>query len=55
MQQNPDADWQQQKASEIASPRQKGKQGSWREMFTARDREVFHSVAGETLQTWGYE
>jgi hypothetical protein len=55
MQQNPDADWQQQKASEIASPLQKGKQGSWREIFTARDREVFHAFAGETLQAWGYE
>jgi hypothetical protein len=52
--QNPDADWQQQKAGEIAQTLQKGKRGSWREMFTPRDRQVFRQVAGETLQTWGY-
>jgi LPS sulfotransferase NodH len=54
MAQNPDADWQQQKASEIASPLQKGKQGSWREMFTASDRKIFTEIAGETLRQWGY-
>ncbi|MEW5870895.1 MAG: sulfotransferase [Chloroflexota bacterium] len=55
MQQNPDADWQQQKAKEIASPLQKGKRGSWKGLFTPRDREMFHQLAGETLRTWGYE
>jgi hypothetical protein len=55
MQQNPDADWQQQKAQEIAQAVQKGKQGSWREMFTARDREIFHQIAGQTLRSWDYE
>jgi hypothetical protein len=54
MRQNPDADWQQQKARQIAAPLQKGKQGSWRELFTARDRQVFAEVAGETLLAWGY-
>jgi hypothetical protein len=53
-QQNPDADWQQQKANEIASPLQKGRQGTWREMFTASDRHIFDQVAGETLANWGY-
>jgi hypothetical protein len=52
---NPDADWQQQKAQEIASPLQKGRQGSWREMFTGRDRQIFQEVAGQTLAEWGYE
>jgi hypothetical protein len=55
LRENPDADWQQQRASEIASPLQKGRQGTWREMFTARDREIFHDVAGDVLKTWGYE
>ncbi len=52
--QNPDAQWQQEKASEIAGFLQKGKQGSWRDMFTERDREIYWSVAGETLTKWGY-
>jgi hypothetical protein len=52
---NPDADWQQQKAGEIARPLLKGRHGSWREMFTARDRQVFHAVAADTLNAWGYE
>lgn len=55
MQQNPDADWQKKKASEIAGAVQKGQHGSWREMFTDRDRRIFHEVAGETLRAWGYK
>jgi hypothetical protein len=55
LQQNPDADWQLQKAGEIAASLQKGKQGSWRELFTPRDRQIFHEIAGETLAAWGYE
>jgi hypothetical protein len=54
LQQNPDADWQQQKAGEIAGALQKGKRGTWREIFTPRDREIFDIVAGETLAAWGY-
>jgi LPS sulfotransferase NodH len=54
MQANPDADWQQEKASEIARAMQKGKEGNWRQMFTARDRQIFEEVAGETLAAWGY-
>ena len=52
---NPDADWQQQKAKAIAKPLQKGKHGSWREMFTQRDRQVFCEIADPTLLAWGYE
>lgn len=55
MGENPDADWQQQKAEEIASPLQKGQHGSWRELFTSRDRQIFKSIAGEALVQWGYE
>jgi hypothetical protein len=57
MTQNPDADWQQQKAKEIAQPLQgvaKGKQGTWREIFTPQDRQIFHGLAAEMLRTWGY-
>jgi hypothetical protein len=52
--QNPDADWQQQKAGQIAGALQKGKRGAWGQMFTAQDRDIFHQIAGPTLQTWGY-
>jgi hypothetical protein len=55
MAQNPDADWQKEKAREIAQPIQKGRQGSWREMFTTADREIVRQIADETLGAWGYE
>jgi hypothetical protein len=52
--QNLDAEWQQQKAGEIAGALQKGKRGSWREVFTERDKRLFDDIAGETLLLWGY-
>jgi hypothetical protein len=52
---NPDADWQQEKAGDIASALTKGKRGSWRELFTAQDAALFAAIAGETLRAWGYE
>jgi hypothetical protein len=55
MKQNPDSEWQQQKAQDIARALRKGRQGTWRELFTPRDREIFDQIAGETLKTWGYE
>jgi hypothetical protein len=55
MAQNPDAEWQQQKAKDIASALQKGKRGTWRELFSARDRQVFSGVAESTLRQWCYE
>ena len=57
MTQNPDADWQQQKAKEIAQPLQgvaKGKQGTWREILTPQDRQIFHGIAADMLRAWGY-
>jgi hypothetical protein len=54
LQQNPDADWQQQKAAKIAGALHKGKRGTWREMFTVKDRQIFNAVASETLATWEY-
>ncbi len=55
MEQNPDAAWQQQKAGNLVQPLQKGKRGTWRELFTARDREIFKRIAGDALIAWGYE
>jgi Sulfotransferase family len=53
--QNPDADWQMQKANDIAGTLQKGKRGAWREILTLQDRELFDNVAGQMLKTWGYD
>jgi hypothetical protein len=55
LQQNPDAEWQHQKAGDIADSVQKGKSGSWRNLFTERDKRLFWKIAGETLREWGYE
>lgn len=52
---NPDRDWQKQKAGDLVSPLEKGKTGSWRELFTKRDKAVFKDVAGELLISWKYE
>ena len=51
---NPDRDWQKQKAGDLVSPLEKGKSGSWRELFTERDKAVFQHVAGEVMAHWGY-
>ena len=53
--QNPDADWQQEKASKISFSLNKGKPGSWRDIFTQKDLQIFERIAGETLEEWGYE
>jgi hypothetical protein len=55
MAQNPDADWQLQKAGDIVSVLKKGKRGSWREILTPRDQQLFWEIAGETLTAWGYQ
>lgn len=55
LRENPDADWQQQKSADIAGSLTKGRRGTWRELFTTRDRQIFKEVAGQTLIQWGYE
>ena len=55
MKENPDKDWQQQKSADIAGALTKGQRGTWGELFTARDRQIFKEIAGETLIHWGYE
>jgi hypothetical protein len=55
LQQNPDADWQHEKAGGIANALQKGKSGGWSTIMTARDRQLFWEIAGDTLKAWGYE
>lgn len=51
---NPDADWQMEKARDIAQNLQKGQTGYWKQILTLRDKEIFSKVAGETLLEWGY-
>ncbi len=52
---NPDKDWQQGQAAKLVGALQKGKSGSWRELFTERDRRDFHQIAGPVLADFGYE
>jgi hypothetical protein len=55
LQSNPDADWQKRKAGDLVEPLEKGKGGSWRFLFTQRDRQVFKAIAGKALIDWGFE
>jgi len=52
---NPDAEWQSEKAPELASALEKGRRGSWKQLFTNGDKETFKIIAGPVLMTWGYE
>jgi hypothetical protein len=54
LQQNPDADWQNQKASQIAQALRKGQSGSWRQLLTSQEKALFLQKAGAILQAWGY-
>ncbi len=55
MQRNPDADWQRQKADAIATHIRKEGKGSWQELFTPRDVQIFKEEAGQALIEWNYE
>jgi len=55
MNRNPDADFQRKAAGDLVKTLERGKRGSWRELFTERDKHIFKQVAGETLVAWGYE
>ena len=55
MNRNPDEDWQKEQDLEIFSGLEKGKAGSWRDLFTGRDRKLFKELAGQTLIDWHYE
>lgn len=55
MAENPDAAWQSEKAPELATALEKGKRGSWKQLFTERDKKLFKEIAGQVLVTWGYE
>ena len=55
MTRNPDADWQKEKANKLVAALEKGKRGSWRQLLTAQDIDIFKQIAGQTLIDWGYE
>ena len=55
LERNPDSEWQQMKAGSLINPLQKGKSGSWKDLFTERDKEIYKKYAGKILMTWGYE
>lgn len=55
MEVNPDEDWQRRAAGDLVSNLEKGKRGSWRELFTARDKKLFKELAGDFLIEWGFE
>jgi hypothetical protein len=55
MNQNPDADYQKEKAPDLASALEKGKRGSWKQLFTPGDKNLFKETAGNVLISWGYE
>ena len=52
---NPVAEWQAQKNVDQLKTLSKGKKGSWRELFTENDRQVFKQIAGDQLIEFGYE
>ena len=41
---NPDKTWQQKKAGDLINPLKKGKTGTWRRLFTERDKSVFKEI-----------
>jgi hypothetical protein len=52
---NPDAEWQRHQERDLVANVKKGKSGSWRELFTEQDKEIFQEIAGDTLAAWGYK
>jgi hypothetical protein len=55
MKTNPDKDWQHEKSGSLAQYIPKSQQGSWKNLFTSRDKEIYKQIAGELLIKWGYE
>lgn len=51
---NPDAEWQSQKASEIAQVLPKGQSAVWRQILTPAEKDFFVKRAGSILRQWKY-
>lgn len=52
---NPDKAWQKKQSKEIVSNLEKGKAGSWKDLFVERDKQLVKKQAGQALIDWGYE
>ena len=52
---NPDADWQRHQEKDLVANLKKGQSGTWQELFTEDDKEIFQEVAGDVLEEWGYQ
>jgi hypothetical protein len=52
---NPDADWQQESAGDLAQWLRKGEPGVWREIMTTAEQRTFAEIAGDVLKAWGYD
>jgi hypothetical protein len=55
MNKNPDADWQRHQDKNLVANLKKGRSGSWEELFTEQDKQLFLEIAGDTLEDWGYK
>ncbi len=55
MRSNPDEEWQTRRNADLATFLPKGKSGTWRQLLTESDRQIFKSVAGSALVAWRYE
>jgi hypothetical protein len=54
IQANPDAEWQTQKATEIAQLLPKGKSAVWKQILTPAEKQTFLLKARHILEQWGY-
>ena len=55
MDSNPDAAYQKEVAGDLVQNLEKGKRGTWQDLFTERDKRIFKEIAGDMLIAWGYE
>lgn len=55
MSSNPDKAWQSRRNEDLAALLPKGRVGTWRQLLTQADRELFKLSAGRTLIDWKYE
>jgi len=52
---NPDADWQRHQEKDLVANLKKGSSGTWQELFTEDDKEIFLEVAGDILDELNYQ
>lgn len=55
MRSNPDQAWQSKRNEDLAPLLLKGRVGTWKELLTRSDRDLFRHAAGQALIDWKYE